>query len=347
MTPSSSADPEAAGRVPARLAGDLGERDPDQRDAEADERAGVFEEHHRDLRVLRGADEVPPRRVLLPHRQGFAASGAQRQRLEHDRDAEHHVGHHRRIEVLGIAQLVDALGEREQRAEREQHERHHEGPEVALLTESERVLRGRRRRLRRPPRNSRPWFPVSATEWMASASIEADPVTANATNFAAAMPRLARNAATIARRVPSCIGDVPHRGGRDPRDRAVGCREPNDRRSPLVALEPSRDELRFAIGRGARPRAGSARVRGGFARPTRIGVVRRARRVARGRHARRARGTSRRGCARDRRRRTRRSRRAGRARTCGRDGGVRSRARARSGRARGAPRLSCGTGAGA
>ena len=55
------ADPEAAGRVPARIARDLGERDPDQRDAEADERAGVLEEHHRDLRVLRGADEVPPR----------------------------------------------------------------------------------------------------------------------------------------------------------------------------------------------------------------------------------------------------------------------------------------------
>ncbi len=49
---------------------------------------------------------------------------------------------------------------------------------------------------------SKPWLPVSASEWMASASIDAAPVTANATNLLSAMPRLARNAATIARREP-------------------------------------------------------------------------------------------------------------------------------------------------
>jgi hypothetical protein len=42
------------------------------------------------------------------------------------------------------------------------------------------------------------WFPVSATEWNASASIEDAPVTRNPANLATAMPRLARRAATAA-----------------------------------------------------------------------------------------------------------------------------------------------------
>jgi hypothetical protein len=46
-------------------------------------------------------------------------------------------------------------------------------------------------------------LPVSATEWIDSASIEAAPVNRNATNLAIAIPRLARNAAKIARVLPS------------------------------------------------------------------------------------------------------------------------------------------------
>ena len=49
-------------------------------------------------------------------------------------------------------------------------------------------------------------FFVSATECTASASIDADPVSRNATNFATAMPRLAANAANtafISRNVPA------------------------------------------------------------------------------------------------------------------------------------------------
>ena len=41
---------------------------------------------------------------------------------------------------------------------------------------------------------------LSATECTDSASIEADPVTANATNFVAAMPKFAASAARTARR---------------------------------------------------------------------------------------------------------------------------------------------------
>ena len=41
-------------------------------------------------------------------------------------------------------------------------------------------------------------LPVSATECTASASIDADPVNTNATNFITAMPRLAASAAKTA-----------------------------------------------------------------------------------------------------------------------------------------------------
>ena len=62
-------------------------------------------------------------------------------------------------------------------------------------------------------------MPVSATEWIDSASIEAAPVNRNATNLAIAIPRLARNAAKIARVLPSFTPavrwpSVRHGGGR-------------------------------------------------------------------------------------------------------------------------------------
>jgi hypothetical protein len=52
---------------------------------------------------------------------------------------------------------------------------------------------------------------VSATEWIDSASIDEAPVTRNPTNFAIAIPRLARNAAAIAFLLPSCIRRPPRR----------------------------------------------------------------------------------------------------------------------------------------
>ena len=51
---------------------------------------------------------------------------------------------------------------------------------------------------RLPPTSSSAWLPASATEWIASASIEADPVSANATNLVTAMPVFASSAATTA-----------------------------------------------------------------------------------------------------------------------------------------------------
>jgi hypothetical protein len=101
-----------------------------------------------------------------------------------------------------MPQLLVALEQREQRAEGEQHDGDQERPEVALTPEAEGVLDGGCS-ADRPPRASSDWLPVSATEWIDSASIEAAPVNRNATNLTTAMPRLARNAARIARVLPS------------------------------------------------------------------------------------------------------------------------------------------------
>ncbi len=86
-------------RVPARVAGDLGEADADQREQQADERAGVLEQHDRELGALGGADEPPPRAAAAVGH-GLAARGAQRPALEHDGDAEHGERPDRRLELL-------------------------------------------------------------------------------------------------------------------------------------------------------------------------------------------------------------------------------------------------------
>jgi hypothetical protein len=102
-----------------------------------------------------------------------------------------------------MPQLLVALEQREQRAEGEQHDGDQERPEVPLTPEAEGCSAVGARRPDRPPSASRAWLPVSATEWIDSANIEAAPVNRNATNLTIAMPRLARNAARIARVLPS------------------------------------------------------------------------------------------------------------------------------------------------
>ena len=56
---------------------------------------------------------------------------------------------------------------------------------------------------------------MSAREWIASASIDAAPVSTNTTNLLSAIPRFARNAATIARRGPM-IHSISSRSSDDP-----------------------------------------------------------------------------------------------------------------------------------
>ena len=58
---------------------------------------------------------------------------------------------------------------------------------------------------RLPPISSSTWLAESATEWIASASIEDDAVRANAANLVAAIPRLAPSAATTALVPPSAL----------------------------------------------------------------------------------------------------------------------------------------------
>ena len=53
---------------------------------------------------------------------------------------------------------------------------------------------------------------MSATEWMASASRDAEPVMMKPMNFEIAIPRFARKAAMIALRLPSCTGSDWHNG---------------------------------------------------------------------------------------------------------------------------------------
>ena len=91
-----------------------------------------------------------------------------------------------------------------------------------------------------------PGCPVSAIEWTVSASRLADPVRRNPTNFVRAIPRLARNAASIALRLPSVtpgilrsaftpVRDQPGSPAGSParspaRDRQPGVRPPRRRR---------------------------------------------------------------------------------------------------------------------
>ena len=112
----------------------------------------------------------------------------------------------RALDLVRVAQLVDALVQGEQAAHAEQHERDDERPEVALRPVAERVLGVGRALAALAPSISRAWLPVSASEWPDSASSPAEPVMRKPTNLATAMPRLAKNAAMIAFRLPSCIG---------------------------------------------------------------------------------------------------------------------------------------------
>src|SRR6266508_4093565 len=67
---------------------------------------------------------LPPAADLV----GLVDRGPQRERLEHHRDPEHGERPDRRLQPVGVAELLVALVEGEQRAEGEQHDRDQEGP---------------------------------------------------------------------------------------------------------------------------------------------------------------------------------------------------------------------------
>ena len=109
----------------------------------------------------------------------------------------------RSVPCVDLVELVVRLVEGEQTADAEQHDRDDEGVDVALAAVAERVLRVASRRDLLPPSSSSTWLPVSATEWIASASIELTPVSKNAMNLVTAMPVFASSAATTALVPPS------------------------------------------------------------------------------------------------------------------------------------------------
>ena len=60
------------------------------------------------------------------------------------------------------------------------------------------------------PTSSSAWFPVSAIEWIASASIDVEAVSSQANSLVTAIPRLASKAATTAV-LPDCADTVSPR----------------------------------------------------------------------------------------------------------------------------------------
>ena len=117
---------------------------PIEREQQADERAGVLEQHDRELGALRGADEAPPRAALAARRWPRGARCAATSASSTIATPSTTNATDRRLELVRVDELLDALVQREHRAEREQHERDDERPEVALGAEAERVLRGGR-----------------------------------------------------------------------------------------------------------------------------------------------------------------------------------------------------------
>ena len=104
------------------------------------EGAGVLEQHDGQLGLLGAADPVQPRsRGVVRWRGRLLVRGAQRQALEHHGEQEDADGDAEALDLVRVAQLLDALVEGEQAAHREQHEGDDERPEVALAPVAERV----------------------------------------------------------------------------------------------------------------------------------------------------------------------------------------------------------------
>ena len=141
MTPSSR--PIAIVPIASNTASPVSTREPhtEQRQHQPDQRAEVLQQHHRQLRHLGLADELPPGAVAL-QRAGLDDRRAERVALQPDRDHQDAHRDHRRRQRLGRLQLLDALVEGEHRAEREQQQRDDERVEVAVAPVAERVLGG-------------------------------------------------------------------------------------------------------------------------------------------------------------------------------------------------------------
>ena len=93
-----------------------------------------------------------------------------------------------------MQQLVDALVDRDTRAERKQQDRDDKAPKIQLGGVAKRVSGVGRALDRLIPISSNPWLDVSTSEWIASDSMADDPLHPAAANLATAMPRLQASA---------------------------------------------------------------------------------------------------------------------------------------------------------
>ncbi len=134
------ADHQGADRVEHGIVRDRGQADAEEREDETGESGDVLEQHDGQLGRLRVAHERDPRLALRAHVVALFHGRAQRERLEADRDDEHRDRDPDVLELVRVGELVDALVDREQAADREQDDRDDERVDVALAAVAERVL---------------------------------------------------------------------------------------------------------------------------------------------------------------------------------------------------------------
>ena len=145
--------------------------------------------------------------VLAAHVVALADGGAQRERLEHDRDQQHD---DRRPSSCssgcGCWSLLEALVDREDAADREQDDRDDEGVDVALAAVAERMLGVRLALGLRPPSSRSSWLPAVGERVHALGEHRRrNPRGPHAMNLVMAIPMLARKAAMIALFPPDAL----------------------------------------------------------------------------------------------------------------------------------------------
>ena len=145
------ADHERADGVEDRVAGDHREADAEEGEHEADQSADVLEQHDGQLRRLGVANERHPRLSLAADVIALLDRRPQREGLEHDRDDENRRSAPTPSELVRVDDLLDALVDREQTADREQDDRDDERVDVAFPAVAERVILVGLRLARRPP----------------------------------------------------------------------------------------------------------------------------------------------------------------------------------------------------
>jgi hypothetical protein len=137
------ADHQRAERVEEGVVGDRCQADTQECEHESDQSADVLEQHDRKLGCLGVTDERDPGLVLRADLVALLDRGAQRERLQQDRDAQNRQRDPQVLEFVRIQDLLDALVDREQAADGEQDDGHQERVDVALSAVAEGVRRVR------------------------------------------------------------------------------------------------------------------------------------------------------------------------------------------------------------